>query len=177
LTRLADDVGAPVHLIEECDDPVGLNAAPDIAVLSSAFGEGFANVVAEAMASGVPCIATNVGDSAVIIAQTGLIVPLGDPRALAQAMSKSASDTLLRTRLGDAAYHRIEQQYGLATAVAQYKAVWAELAGTLIQNIRVTSTTTNAGLGPHPTRQHRRTQPVDVSTPSVARWPPPGERN
>jgi len=124
LARLATSVGAPVHLIGECDDPAGLNAALDIAALSSAFGEGFPNVVAEAMATGVPCVATDVGDAKSIIDQTGLVVPPRNAPALAEAIVKLAEDEILRVRLGKAARERIEQHYGLSDAIARYEAIW-----------------------------------------------------
>jgi len=75
LARLADQVRAPVHLIDECDDVPGLNSALDVAVLAST-SEGFPNVVAEAMAVGVPCVVTDAGDSAAIVDGSGLIVPI-----------------------------------------------------------------------------------------------------
>ena len=54
--------------------------------VSSSLTEGFSNSIAEAMASEVPCIVTAVGDSALIVGQTGWVVPPGDPKALATAM-------------------------------------------------------------------------------------------
>lgn len=127
LVQLADAVGAPVHLIGECDDPAGLNAALDIAVLSSAFGEGFPNVVAEAMVAGVPCIVTDVGDAASIVGDTGHVVPPRSPDALAQAILMLANDAPLRVRLGAAARRRMIENFDLAAVAACYEAAWASL--------------------------------------------------
>jgi glycosyltransferase involved in cell wall biosynthesis len=60
-------------------------SAFDIVCLSSSFGEGFPNVLGEAMSSGVPCVATNVGDSAHVIGNTGLIVDPDNPDAFYRA--------------------------------------------------------------------------------------------
>jgi glycosyltransferase involved in cell wall biosynthesis len=67
-------------------DVTRLYAALDCLCLSSAYGEGFSNVLGEAMAAGVPCVATHVGDAAEIVGELGILVPPGDPEALAQAL-------------------------------------------------------------------------------------------
>jgi len=70
----------------EVGDVVSVYNALDIACLSSAFGESFPNVVAEAMACGVPCVATDVGDTAEIIEEFGIVVPPQRPELLASGI-------------------------------------------------------------------------------------------
>jgi glycosyltransferase involved in cell wall biosynthesis len=104
-------------------------AALDVLVLGSAFGEGFPNALGEAMACGVPCVATDVGDNAAIIGGCGEIVPPRDPQALADAMSQllalSADE---RRALGLRARERIQKDYSLSAMVRRYSEVYALLA-------------------------------------------------
>jgi glycosyltransferase involved in cell wall biosynthesis len=58
----------------------------DLLCSTSAFGEGFPNTVAEAMACGVPCIVTAVGDAPRVVGTAGTVIPVGNPCALAEAV-------------------------------------------------------------------------------------------
>ncbi|MFZ5571243.1 MAG: glycosyltransferase [Thermodesulfobacteriota bacterium] len=58
----------------------------DIMVSASVYGEGFSNAVGEAMSCGVPCVVTDVGDSAVIVGNVGMVVSPDDPKALAEGI-------------------------------------------------------------------------------------------
>jgi glycosyltransferase involved in cell wall biosynthesis len=104
-------------------------AALDMLVLGSAFGEGFPNAVGEAMACGVPCVATDVGDNAAIIGGCGSVAPPRDPQALAEAMSRLlALSSDERRALGSRARERIQKDYALAAMVRRYSEVYALLA-------------------------------------------------
>ncbi|RCJ37355.1 group 1 glycosyl transferase [Nostoc minutum NIES-26] len=69
-------------------DMPAVHNALNIAVSSSGYTEGFSNVIGEAMACGVPCVVTDVGDSAWIVGDTGIVVPPRNPEALKNAMKK-----------------------------------------------------------------------------------------
>lgn len=97
------------------DDIPALYAALDLAVSSSAFGEGFSNVVAEAMATGVPCAATDVGDARLLIDDTGRVVPPRDPAALADAvLAMLALSPQEKTALGQRARQRVADAFGVS---------------------------------------------------------------
>ena len=117
------------RLIGMRHDMPRLTAAFDIAASSSSFGEGFPNVIGEAMACGVPCAVTDVGDSALIVGQTGRVVPAENPKKLAHAfheLLELGRDG--RSRLGTAARCRVQAHFDLPDIVRQYQGLYQELA-------------------------------------------------
>ncbi len=117
-----------IHLLGYRSDIECLFPGVDVFCLSST-SEGFPNVLGEAMACGIPCISTDVGDARRIIADTGLIVPMRDPASLAQAIV----DLIDRgpaacERLGRAARIRIEAEYSLSRIVDRYSMLYSDLS-------------------------------------------------
>jgi glycosyltransferase involved in cell wall biosynthesis len=100
----------------------------DLFSLSSAFGEGFPNAVGEAMAAGVPCVATDVGDVRWVIGDTGQVVPPRSPALLASAWAEVLGlDAGTRRALGARARERIAREFSLDRIVAQYADTLTEL--------------------------------------------------
>lgn len=99
----------------------------DLFCLSSRV-EGFPNVIGEAMATGIPCVTTDVGDAAVIVGNTGWVVPPRDCDALARALIEAINTPPeeLRAR-GAAARARIEAEFSIASVVEKYIALYERL--------------------------------------------------
>ena len=117
-----------LRLLGERADMNRVYPALDIATLSSAFGEGFPNVLAEAMACGVPCVATDSGDAAEILGDCGVIVPPRDPQALAEGWRRMiALGAEGRHMLGSRARARIVENYDLGHIVSRFEALYADL--------------------------------------------------
>ena len=120
-----------LRLLGERADMNAVYPALDIATLSSAFGEGFPNVLAEAMACGVPCVATDSGDAAEILDDTGIIVPPRDPQALAAGWQRMiALGREGRRALGLRARARIVENYDLDQVVSRFEALYCQIATT-----------------------------------------------
>jgi len=116
------------HLLGVRKDMPRLFAAMDIATTTSR-SEAFPIVIGEAMACGTPCVVTDVGDSAMIVGQTGVVVSPGDPEALANAWQKLIdAGPEVRRRLGMAARQRVQEHFSLSMIVERYQAIYAELA-------------------------------------------------
>lgn len=121
----AERLTGRVHLLGDHKDPSRLFPGFDVACMPSEWGEGFPNVVGEAMASGIPCVATDVGDAAAVIGTTGSIVPPRDADALGRGLVDALrlpADS--RAALGAAARARIERHFSLAASTEQYVALY-----------------------------------------------------
>ncbi len=114
-------------LVGERSDISRCLAALDVFALSSR-AEGFPNVVGEAMAVGVPCVVTDVGDAARLVGDTGRVVAPQDPTALADGIAELlALSHDERVAAGLRARARIRDEFSLARASARYNAVYAGL--------------------------------------------------
>jgi glycosyltransferase involved in cell wall biosynthesis len=112
--------GDAVDLRGEIDDMDRFYRDIDVLVLSSRT-EGFPNVVAEAMSYGKPVVTTDVGDSAATVGGTGIVVPPGNPQALADGMRKMLGlGTDEYAALSTAARERIDEHFSLPQVVRHY---------------------------------------------------------
>lgn len=122
-------IAGRVHLLGERGDMSRVAAALDVAALSSAYGEGFPNVIGEAMACAVPCVVTDVGDSAFVVGQTGRTVPPSDRNALARALREvvEMSETS-RRELGQAARRRVLDNFSIEAIARKYEALYRQVS-------------------------------------------------
>jgi glycosyltransferase involved in cell wall biosynthesis len=113
-------------------DVSDIYSALDLLVNSSSFGEGFSNVIGEAMACGVPCVATNIGDSAWLVGNQGEVVPPKDPVALVNAIEK-----LLDHKVFDPGQirQRVVDQLSVNSLVANTEHVLSNLLQSPIKNV------------------------------------------
>ena len=114
-----------VRALGERTDVARLLRGCDVAVLSS-LAEGLPNALGEAMATGLPCVTSDVGDAAVLVGTTGRTVAPRDPAALAAALEELVGLTPdVRATLGRAARERVLALHGPAVASAAYAGLWA----------------------------------------------------
>jgi glycosyltransferase involved in cell wall biosynthesis len=131
-TVLLDMIGSlkladRVHLLGEVSDVPALMAALDVLVSASG-SEAFPNVLGEGMACGVPCVATDVGDSALVLDGHGRVVPPHDPAALSAAVIELLRlDPHRRVELGAAARLHVEAKFSLSEIADRYAALYEKL--------------------------------------------------
>ena len=115
------------HLLGERGDIPALMSAMDV-FSSSSYGEGWPNVIGEAMAVRLPCVATDVGDSALIVGDTGVIVPPYDEQIFSAGIEWLLSLSYEeRCLLGARARTRIEKNYRLDIIIEQYTELYEQL--------------------------------------------------
>jgi glycosyltransferase involved in cell wall biosynthesis len=116
-----------VHLMGFRSDIPEITAGLDIATTSS-FTESSPNVIGEAMASGVVCVATNLGDSAKLVGDTGKVVPPKDPAALARGWEEMI-ELLSKSKkgeIGKAVREQILEQFSITSVAERYKNIYLD---------------------------------------------------
>lgn len=133
LTALIDslELNGLVWLAGDREDIPELLRSMDIFVLPS-LGEGISNTVLEAMASGLPVIATSVGGNPELVQErtTGLLFPAGDADALTRAITTLIDDPSLRQAMGRAAEAHIRQTFDWQRTVESYLSLYDALLYT-----------------------------------------------
>ena len=129
LSDLPETLTSRFYFLGERSDVYDLMQSMDAFCLSSAWGEGFPNVLGEAMSMSVPCITTDIADSAEIVGKTGLVVPPCEPKQLADAIFTFLNLTSSeKDALGRAARQRIEEKYLMRINIESYETVYEELS-------------------------------------------------
>jgi len=129
INDLPETITSRFYFLGERSDVYDLMQSMDVLCLTSAWGEGFPNVLGEAMSMSIPCISTDIADSSEIIGDTGIVVPPGKPCSLADAifafLSMSSSE---KVTLGRAARERIEKKFLMQVNVECYEAIYEKLS-------------------------------------------------
>jgi len=113
-----------ISLLGRRDDIPAIMSGSDVFV-SSSNSEGFPNVVGEAMACETPCVVTDVGDSAYIVGETGVVVPSKNAHALAKGILKILRLTdEERKELGLKARRRVEDNFDIHTVTTQFEKLY-----------------------------------------------------
>jgi len=114
-------------LLGERDNIPGLLASADL-FISASHTEGFPSAVAEAMAAGLPCVVTDVGDSRLLVGEHGCVVPANDANALGAAildvLRLSDAD---RSRVGRLGRSIVEEKYSLPTVAKMYARLYRQV--------------------------------------------------
>lgn len=131
LAGLIDSLGlrAQYRLLGQRGDVRELLSSLDV-LCSSSISEGFPNVIAEAMACGVPCVATNVGESANIVGEAGSLVDAGSAPDLAAALLQQLRlDSRQKRQVSRDVIDRITNRFSLRSMIHRYEALYRHAAG------------------------------------------------
>lgn len=115
-----------VRLLGVRNDAPQVMSACDIGALSSAFGEAFPNVLVEFQCCERPCVTTDVGDAALIVADPDRVAPTRDAQALAdRLLAVAAMPAEARARLGAAGRDRMVENYSIEKVAQTYVRLWS----------------------------------------------------
>lgn len=135
LHKLSQELGIADKVVWagwEHDMPAAYNALTIANMITEEEQEGFPNVVGEAMACGVPCVVTDVGDAAFIVDDIGNVVPVKDPASLARAWEQFLTMPEAERRdLGQRARQRIEENFTISLLVQRTQAALSSLVGKI----------------------------------------------
>lgn len=130
LAQLAEAAGVKDQVIfagQQADMPAFYSAL-DLHALSSAYGEGFPNVIAEAMACGTPAVGTDVGETGLVLGESGTLVPPRAPEALALALADAErvwrEDRDSFEAVAAAGRQHITDNFSIATMISGFARVW-----------------------------------------------------
>ncbi len=113
-----------VQLLDQVNDMPTFYQSVDVFLMTS-ITEGFPNVLVEAMASGLPCISTDVGDARFIVQDIGAVVPPRNAQALAEAiLDYAAKSPVKKLQLKQQARERVKQNFSIESVSGQYMQVW-----------------------------------------------------
>ncbi|ADC71128.1 glycosyl transferase group 1 [Thioalkalivibrio sp. K90mix] len=116
-----------VTLLPPTPEPEALYPGLDLLVLPSRWGEGFPNVVGEAMACGRPAVVTDIGDAARVVGSTGFVAASPEPQDLADAIVRAIGQGRERLHaLGGEARARMESHYALEAVAARYQTLFRD---------------------------------------------------
>jgi len=115
---------AAIRFLGERSDIPQIMSSLDVLVSSSAWGEGFPNVIGEAMASEVPCVVTNVGDSSHIVGKYGKVCPIGDDQCISESIQQFIKNEKQRKIAGQQSRKRIKKYYSMDKIKDEYLKVW-----------------------------------------------------
>jgi len=124
LIKLIEDlkIRKNVHLLGKRMDMDKITAGLDVACSSSSWGESFSNAIGEAMACSIPCVVTDVGDSAWIVGDTGIVIKPRDEKALTEAWIELIElGPKGRARLGRSARQRVIEYFSINIVIKQYE--------------------------------------------------------
>jgi glycosyltransferase involved in cell wall biosynthesis len=124
-------VANQVHFTGRVDDPSQYLRAADAFVLPSV-AEGMSNSLLEAMATGLPCLASDIGGNTDLLGEggAGWLLPGDDPEAWADAIIRVVTDRGLRFDLGSAARKRVEAEFSLEVVVDHYQSLYRIMLGS-----------------------------------------------